>query len=527
MYILWAEKMPKKYIYACPLLVAVSPAVFLWCKNFGEVALREVLITVLVLAMLGGVTLAFFALVLRNAEKSSLMAAITLVPVLFYNSIYNTLFFNALFQLRWRWAFIIITFALVIIFYKIFKTKKDVSALNRFFATAIGIFISLSLFQLAWHSVVNYRNTTSNTVAVVPGSSDSELRDIYYIILDGHSSPEVIKDVMGFTEIDEFTNFLEQKGFYIAKESRSNYPTTAMSLPSSLNMGFLERPDLPKKYFQMTEDHLVKDFLKSHGYRYIHFGAEAFTFFNKYADENINIGFFSPYQEAILKNTIVTPIEKYFLGLNATTIVEKLGFLDARLMQWKRTLYQLDKLVEISKTENGPTFVFAHLLLPQGPYVFNADGSFVSDEELAKRTRLENYHNQVLYIDKAIADVVDAILKNSKTDPIIILQGDHGFAFGILAAREPELLKELTFKPGQKEQIIIPNVNYSFPNLNAYHLPDGGDKLLYDSISPVNTFRLILNYYFKQNLEFLDDTSYIIDPHDPTQFIPVEELHLK
>lgn len=514
----------KNYVFLYPLLVAASPAVFLWSRNFGEVPVREVFSTVLVLGMFGGLMLVFFAFIFRNRDKASLMTAVTLLPALYFNNIYNILFFNTLFQLRWRWAFSIIVLALVIIFYKIFKTKKDVSALNQFFATAMGIFILLSLFQVARNSVVHYRNNTPDKVDIASGKSSPDLRDVYYIILDGYSRPSVIEEVMGFSEVNEFIGHLEQKGFYVAKQSSSNFPSTASSLPSSLNMHYLEHPDLEKKHFQMAEDHLVKDFFKSQGYRYIHFGAEAFTFFNKYADENVNIGLFSPYQKAILENTIVKPIEKSLVGNRVAWLTERLGFLDDRLMQWKRTNYQLDRLAKIATTDHGPTFVFAHFLLPQGPYVFNADGSFISEEEAAKRTRIENYLNQVSYINKQISAVVDTILENSKPEPIIVLQGDHGFAFGILAAKEPELLGDLTFKPGQKDELIIPNVNYSFPNLNAYYLPDGGDALLYDSISPVNTFRLIFNYYFDQDLELLDDIRYVINPNDPSQYISVDNL---
>src|SRR3989344_173338 len=518
--------MIKKYVFLYPLLVAVSPAVFLWSRNFGEVPVREVFSTVLVLGVFGGLVLAFFAFVLRDRDKASLMTAVTLLPALYFNNIYNIFFFNALFQLRWRWAFVIMLLALAIIFYKTFKTDTKVSALNRFLASATALFILLSLIQVGWNSIEHYRNNTLDKITIIPGESSSDLRDMYYIILDGYSRPSIIKEVMGFGEIDEFTDHLEQRGFYIAKQSSSNFPSTAESLPSSLNMRYLDRPDLGKKHFQMSEDHLVKDFFKSQGYKYIHFGAEAFTFFNKYADENVNIGLFSPYQKSILENTIEKPIEKSLAGNRFAWFTEKFGFLDARLIQWERTNYQLDRLAEIASTDHVPTFVFAHFLLPQGPYVFNADGSFVSEEEAAKRTRIENYLNQVSYINKEIAAVVDTILENSEPDPIIILQGDHGFAFGILATKEPELLKELTFKPGQQEELIIPNVNYSFPNLNAYYLPDGGDTLLYDSISPVNTFRLILNYYFGQNFKFLDDISYVINPNDPSQYISIEDLQL-
>ncbi len=34
--------------------------------------------------------------------------------------------------------------------------------------------------------------------------------------------------------------------------------------------------------------------------------------------------------------------------------------------------------------------------------------------------------------------------------------------------------------------------------------------MLYDSITPVNTFRLILNYYFDDDFELLEDNSWYI-----------------
>jgi len=46
---------------------------------------------------------------------------------------------------------------------------------------------------------------------------------------------------------------------------------------------------------------------------------------------------------------------------------------------------------------------------------------------------------------------------------------------------------------------------------NAYYLPGGGKELLYGTITPVNTFRLILDHYFGTNLGLLDDSSYYYD----------------
>ena len=46
--------------------------------------------------------------------------------------------------------------------------------------------------------------------------------------------------------------------------------------------------------------------------------------------------------------------------------------------------------------------------------------------------------------------------------------------------------------------------------LNAYYLPGvDAEELLYPKISPVNTFRVILNAYFQENLPLLEDRSYL------------------
>ena len=48
--------------------------------------------------------------------------------------------------------------------------------------------------------------------------------------------------------------------------------------------------------------------------------------------------------------------------------------------------------------------------------------------------------------------------------------------------------------------------------MNAYHLPDGGNALLYPSITPINTFRVIFNHYLGADFELLEDSSYIGGP---------------
>ncbi len=59
--------------------------------------------------------------------------------------------------------------------------------------------------------------------------------------------------------------------------------------------------------------------------------------------------------------------------------------------------------------------------------------------------------------------------------------------------------------------------------LNAYYLPNNGHKQLYDEITPVNTFRIIFNYYFNMNNELLEDRNYFSGWFHPYNFIDVTD----
>jgi len=46
--------------------------------------------------------------------------------------------------------------------------------------------------------------------------------------------------------------------------------------------------------------------------------------------------------------------------------------------------------------------------------------------------------------------------------------------------------------------------------LNAYYLPAVDASVFYDEISPVNTFRLVLNSYFNADLDLLKDRTFFM-----------------
>ena len=58
--------------------------------------------------------------------------------------------------------------------------------------------------------------------------------------------------------------------------------------------------------------------------------------------------------------------------------------------------------------------------------------------------------------------------------------------------------------------------------LNAYYLPDGGERVLYEGITPVNSFRMIFDQYFGASYDKLEDASYFSDYKNPFKYTVVK-----
>ena len=156
-----------------------------------------------------------------------------------------------------------------------------------------------------------------------------------------------------------------------------------------------------------------------------------------------------------------------------------------------------------------------HFLLPHPPYVFDPSGNLkefqIDSANMSQDLKL-GYIDQVQFANKKIIETIDKILFESSSPPIIILQGDHG--------TQTLLQKSRANWDNQNDESITERMSI----LNAYYLPNQNTDLIYDSITPVNSFRLILNTYFNTNYELLEDKSYFSDYAHPYNFTDVTEI---
>jgi hypothetical protein len=384
--------------------------------------------------------------------------------------------------------------------------------LNAIFALALLIQVFVALPRLSQLLAPLPEEPIENNLAVTgsPIELDCTSRpDIYYFILDGYGRADVLEEFYGLDNTS-FIQYLESKGFFVAGASHTNYIQTIFSLSSALNFTYIG-PEPPgasgREYFteKIADNHLV-DLLETCGYQTVTFDT-GFSFTdNVEADVHLSkSGPLTGFESLLLAGT---PLESLAAKLNQQPPDQ--SYEGHR----SRVLFVFDQLRRLPR-QPSPKFVFAHILSPHPPFVFDAQGKPVepgrsysigdgNDYAGGLEEYRAGYAGQVQFVNEQLEKTVDAILARSSGPPVIIIQGDHG--------------------PGSHLDWGSPDRTCLLERtsiLNAYYLPGAGEEELYASISPVNSFRTVLNEYFGTDLDRLPDKTFFTSQRLPRQVIDV------
>jgi hypothetical protein len=340
--------------------------------------------------------------------------------------------------------------------------------------------------------------------------------DIYYIILDMYTRADALQQLMGYDN-QAFLDGLQEKGFYVADCSLSNYVYTYRSLTSSLNMAHLDElnPVFAPPNQEVTDlypylqNNRVRRSLQDAGYTFVAFE----TAYSPLNFEDADI-YYSYSEDPVRLLTMpgLNPFESVLMQTSAGVVLFDAGayfprlrpFLDYPYAEYRnRMLYAMDKLHEAVHIP-GPKFVFLHLMAPHNPFVFGPDGGQVvrrtpfsqnaDAEYLDPQDYIQAYTDELTYLNQRMDEITTYILENSATPPVIMIQGDHG------VARSAGGLFDA----------------WHNANLSVYYLPGDANKALYETITPINSFRLVFDQYFNANLPLQDDTAcYSSDKDNP------------
>lgn len=520
-----------------PIVFTIYPAIALLIHNSQQVLLRDITYTILIsLGLLIVAWIVFYFITHRNPARSAVLTSSFLTLFFSYGHIMGWL---TVFLMNSKWSGlmflissrpgILLTMVVWIGLFVVFsilvmKAKFDPAMLTGFFNIMAIVIIIFQVYD--WYSL-NYsqkddtvqeyvnqwrsdlKKEASFEAAVEPGHSAP---DIYYIILDGYARQDILQDLYHYDN-SEFIAFLDGQGFYVAEQSRCNYVQTILSLPSSLNFSYLD--DVAEKVGKevqtnyplrvMLEQNRLGLFLKSQGY-VIRNVPTGFFFTDKIEADMVD----SPdwrmdaFQSQFF-NITPLPMAADLLGLNGPFDIHR-----------QRILYAFEHLDDRPATDQ-PVFTFAHILAPHPPFVFGAQGQpvrpvgyfrlFDADQYLGTPEEyMQSYLDQLIYITAKTRELIPQLKAASDRPLIVIIQGDHG--------------------PGSHLNWRDPGGSYlpeRFSILNAYYFYDGDYSLLYPSISPVNSFRVILDQYFGTELGLLEDRSYFASPGRPYDYLEVGE----
>jgi hypothetical protein len=266
----------------------------------------------------------------------------------------------------------------------------------------------------------------------------------------------------------------------------------------------------------------VRSSLESIGYQTIGFStgwrdsewydAEYFLSPNmSHIDMILESGYLSPFEGMLVESSML----KIVIDIQTLRGSNAAAFIQTRLnapfvIQREIILGVFDNLADVPSIP-GPKFVFAHILSPHPPYIFGPNGEPIehstaftlnTDYSESIQEAMSGYRNQVIFISGMIEQSIDAILSQSNRPVIIILQSDHG---------RGRLFENEAYEVAMPDRMAI---------LNAYYVPSNCADLIYPEITPVNTFRLLFNCLFDQELKFLDDVTYF----GFEELVPIQEV---
>lgn len=489
-----------------PIACALFPVIALYSANFEQAVAGEVPFPLLFILLL---TAAVWWLLSRliNGRCAAILVSGALLLCFSYMHVYFSLRFSLFGKLHEaRHVFLLPVWALLGtgLGFSVLRRRISFNTTTRLLNIFTLALLFMSLFMIGQKAVrrvsEDSHDAPPHTFSPVSETPDAMRKspDVYYIVLDRYASPDLMLKENRL-DITPFVEYLRSKGFYVAQKSHSNYMKTALSLAATLNMDYLPFPQAGNEpaaldwngLFVRIKKSEVFRYFKARGYLFHHFGSFYHpTFRNRLADFNYNPALFTEFSRELFMTTIFYP-----LGTLS-------GLYDPRKEEWNRESFKFKKLADLPRTP-GPLFAFAHFTVTHGPYVMEADGRFLKESRLQELGPAA-YPTQVEYANARLRAFIDQALADSARRPVIILQADEGNSFPRLD-REG---KSFDWTSASSQELCLRTGIFS-----AFYFPPGtkGVEMLYDSISPVNTFRVVLSSLFSEPLPLLPDRTFFIE----------------
>lgn len=329
--------------------------------------------------------------------------------------------------------------------------------------------------------------------------------DIYLFVLDAYSGSESLQENYGFDNLPMLDS-LRLRGFRFPDRPRANYIKTFLSVGSMLNRRYaddlvqLSAPDFTDRrpaYKALEFNQTIID-LKHMGYEFVYVGSSYPPMAdNRLSDTRNGSRISHEFESAWTRLTIVDPAIRVYCAVLSC----KQSGMPFAAENAAATELQF-RILKSAVSRPGPKFVYAHLLLPHGPFRFGpacehrlsawTTGSNAVTDSTAKRLFID----QVECTNRKLLELVDAIHEGSGDSAVILLQADHGhgrFAGGM---------------PPELEAATADQVRERFDVFSAYAGPGYVADSLAAYRTPVNLFRTLFRVLWGADEPPLEDRHY-------------------
>lgn len=397
--------------------------------------------------------------------------------------------------------------------------------------TGLAIAVSIPAVQVSAYHLGRWRDSRlAEATTAAHGAPGSVVArpNVYFLLADGYGRTDTMKNALGFDNrpyIDE----LGSLGFFVAERARANYPTTFLALSSTMQMNYVATDTTPRfsdrsRFNQMLAgDNAAVRTFKGLGYAFVQVGSglwqetgcrghediclEKATFG---AGEVFRLGF-GETEMALME---MTPAFKRYVAA-----AKARGVYDGAITNFAG----LTKALRTIPTEK-PIFVVAHSYPPHPPFIYAADCSIRDEiihdygpmrdwgDDAAGRARYRQlYAESAECVSRQMVFFAREIVRRDP-DAIVIIQSDHGS--DTMVDWSPEI--PLSRWPANA-------VEERFGILNAIRVPARCSQWQYDTMSPVNTFRLVLGCMQDAPPDLLPDRSFVASYENHPDFGLVHE----
>jgi hypothetical protein len=394
---------------------------------------------------------------------------------------------------KYRYIFILFTALLLFIFFRIRRLKTVPQKTVLFLNLILTIFCLLEGGKLIYRLLKDDKSLLLSVPAVhfnYALSTQPKHPNIYFLLFDEYLGNQFLQSDYNYNN-EVLKTFLTDRNFFIPKLSRSNYNYTSQSMPSILNMNYLEGEMHGKNKTEseikllssvgLIQNANVITFLKKNNYRIINLSPfNVDDSLEKISSNTV----FSSDMDLIQSQTFINIILKKFGWYITNKKWLHLIGEDAYGVNYYNNFVKKELVKKsIPDSVKTPKFVYTHFFMPHFPFLKDSLGKDVDFKFLMLLLANNNmapvhnlYLSYVKYVNTVLMDITRNIIKNDPNS-IIMIMSDHGFRM-------------------ESQRMIFNNQFYiRTPDVNYSNWPD--------TIDAVNAFRLLFNNEFNQKLDYL------------------------